>query len=87
MTATLKTALAELMQDGKVASLLRQEAERLAALDSPSATIASDVGTSRTAAMIMAEAAASLVAQANYSRDSVRDLLGSFPAERSDRAD
>ena len=61
------------------ASVLRREAQRLASLESPSATLDREATTARTAAMIMAEAASSLVAQANYSQGAVRDILSGLP--------
>jgi hypothetical protein len=64
-------------------SVLADEATRIAGFENISAAKAAvdaEAGT-RTAAMIMTEAAASLLAQANYSRQQVSELLTFMPSK------
>ncbi len=77
----LTTILAALDPGVSPVTALRREADRLAALDSPStAAVEVTAQTARTRAAIMAEAATSIVAQATFSRNNVRDLLAYVPA-------
>ena len=65
-------------------TVLGAEAERIAAFESmapKSDGQASEGG--RTAAMVMADAAASLLAQANYSRQNVSELLTFMPTDQA----
>ena len=80
--------LAQLDADPGGPAYLRDEAARLSALVSPSTQLAEEQqGSTRTAAMIMADAAAALVAQANYSRQDVSELLTFAPGSAAQAAD
>lgn len=75
MRETLSSIRA-LMAAGTGPTVLRLEADRLAELRSPSADLVqAPESSSKTAAMIIAEAASSILAQANYSQRNVSDLL------------